>query len=67
MIPNDYYANVNTGVVLLELDPSLAQPYFERAIQLLSREAEPTFFSLVKPTSRLINGKRRSPPLRSKA
>ncbi len=46
LIPNDYYANVNTGVVLRELDPSLAQPYFERAIQLLSREAEPTYFLL---------------------
>ncbi len=46
LIPNDYYANVNTAVVLRELDPSLAQPYFERAIQLLSREAEPTYFLL---------------------
>ncbi|MBV5261892.1 O-antigen ligase family protein [Synechococcus moorigangaii CMS01] len=46
LIPNDYYANVNVGVLLLELDPSLAQVYFERAIQLLAREAEPTYFLL---------------------
>ncbi|MEB3225613.1 MAG: O-antigen ligase family protein [Synechococcus sp.] len=46
LIPNDYYLNINAGVALLEVDPSLAQVYFERAIQLLPREAEPTYFLL---------------------
>ncbi|BAW96131.1 hypothetical protein NIES970_10540 [[Synechococcus] sp. NIES-970] len=45
-IPYDYYANVNAGIVLLDLDPSLAQGYFERAVQMLSRESEPTYFLL---------------------
>lgn len=46
LIPNDYYMTVNVGVLLSEIDPIEAQPYLERAVQLLQRELEPTYLLL---------------------